>query len=124
VGGSGTINQSTYSADMPLAFKRFHDNSDFLPMVSEVLILSQPLMKSHPNIINLEGFCWEIKPKMEKVAPVLVFEKAAWDRKQFMNVHEGMNMSIEDRLKICADIGSAITVLHAYGLSFKVIFAG
>ena len=47
---------------------------------------------------------------------VLVFEKAAWDLQQFMKVREGMDMVVEDRLKICADIGSAIMGLHAYGL--------
>jgi hypothetical protein len=123
VGGSATISQSTFCADMPLAFKRFHDDGcfDFLPLISEVLILSQPPIQSHPNIINLEGICWEIKPRTEKAVPVLVFEKAAWDLKQFMNVGEGINMSIEDRLKVCADIGSAIMALHAYGLSFEII---
>ena len=34
-----------------------------------------------------------------------------------MNVREGMDMVLEDRLKICADIGSAIMALHANGLS-------
>ena len=34
-----------------------------------------------------------------------------------MNVREGMDMVVEDRLKICADIGSAIAALHSYGLS-------
>ena len=127
VGGSGKISQSTFIADMPLAFKRFHDSGDsgqdFLPLISEVLILSQPPIQSHPNIVNLEGICWEIKPITEQAVPVLVFEKAAWDLKQFMNAHEGMNMSIDNRLKICADIGSAIMTMHTYGLSFRVNFA-
>ena len=48
---------------------------------------------------------------------MLVFEKASWDLEQFMKVREGMDMVVEDRLKICADIGSAIMALHAYGLS-------
>ena len=48
---------------------------------------------------------------------MLVFEKATWDLQQFMNVREGMDMSFEDRLKICADVGDAIMALHAYGLS-------
>ena len=122
-GGSGTISQSTFMTKKPLAFKRFHcrdsENSDgdFLPMMSEVLILSQPPIQNHPNIVDLEGICWEIKPMTEKAVPVLVFEKAAWDLQQFMNVREGMDMVAEDRLKICADIGSAIMALHAYGLS-------
>jgi len=117
-GGSGTISQSTFSIDMGLAFKRFHDSGDseeyFLPLISEVLILSRPPIQSHPNIINLEGICWEINPRTEEAVPVLVFEKAAWDLQQFMNVVKGADMSIDDRLKICADIGSAIMALHAY----------
>ena len=80
VGGSGTISQLTFITEKPLAFKRFHqsENSDvdFLPPMSEVLILSQPPIQNHPNIVDLEGICWEIKPWTEKVAPVLVFEKA------------------------------------------------
>jgi hypothetical protein len=124
VGGSGTISQSTFMTDMPLAFKRFHslgvEDLDFLPLISEILILSQTPIQNHPNIINLKGICWEIMPRTEKAVPVLVFEKAAWDLKQYMNVREGMDMSIEDRLKICADIGSAIMALHTYGLSFKI----
>ena len=123
VGGSGTISQSTFDNKMPLAFKRFHNSDDsdgdLLPLMSEVLILSQPPIRNHPNIVDLEGICWEIKPMTEKAAPVLVFEKASWDLQQFMNVREGMDMVVEDRLKICADVGSAIMALHAYGLSFS-----
>ena len=78
--------------------------------------MSQPPIRSHPNIVDLEGICWEIEPKADKAVPVLVFEKASWDLQQFMNMREGMDMVFEDRLKICADIGSAITALHAYGL--------
>ena len=122
-GGSGTISQSSFIPEKPLAFKRFHDSEnpdgDFLPMMSEVLILSQPPIQNHPNIVNLEGICWEITGKAgeEKAVPVLIFEKASWDLQQFMNVPEGMNMVFEDRLKICADVGGAVVALHSYGLS-------
>ena len=121
VGGSGTISQSTFITEKPLAFKRFNDSENpdggFLPMMSEVLILSQPPIRNHPNIVDLEGICWEIRPSTEKAVPVLVFEKASWDLQQFMNVREGVDMAFEDRLKICADVGGAIMTLHAYGLS-------
>ena len=117
-GGSGTISQSTFLTEKPLAFKRFHDSDgDFLPMMSEVLILSQPPIQNHPNIVDLEGICWEVKRWTERAVPVLVFEKASWDLQQFMNVRDGMDMVLEDRLKICADIGGAIVALHAYGMS-------
>ena len=121
VGGSGTISQSTFITDKPLAFKRFRQSEDsdgdFLPLMSEVLILSQPPIQNHPNIVDLEGICFEIKPKTEKAVPVLVFQRALWDLQQFMNEREGMDMVFEDRLKICADVGSAVMALHAYGLS-------
>ena len=115
------ISQSTFMTKKPLAFKRFHDSENpdgsFLPIISEVLILSQPPIQNHPNIVDLEGICWEIKPRTGKAVPVLIFEKAPWDLQQFMNVREGMDMVFEDRLKICADVGGAIMALHAYGLS-------
>ena len=127
VGASGTISQSTFITEKPLAFKRFNDsenpNGGCLPMMSEVLILSQPTIRNHPNIVDLEGICWEIKPSTEKAVPVLVFKKASWDLKQFMNVREGMDMSFEDRLKICADVGDAVMTLHAYGLSLHASVA-
>ena len=85
--------------------------------MSEVQILSQPPIRDHPNIVDLEGICWEVEPCTEKAVPVLVFEKAPWDLQQFMNVREGMDMPFEGRLKICADVGGAIMALHAYGLS-------
>ena len=108
----------------PLAFKRFHgSDGSFLPMMSKVLILSLPPIQNRPNIVDLVGICWEIKPRTEKAVPVLFFEKASWDLQQFMNVHEGMDMVVEDRLKICADIGGAIVALHAYGLSIYAIIA-
>jgi serine/threonine protein kinase len=122
-GASGTVSQSTFYADKPLAFKRYQHNDgsemDFLPIMSEVLILSQPPVQHHPNIVKLEGICWEIKRRTEKAVPVLVFQKATWDLKQFMNVREGMDMTVDERLQICANVGSAIMALHAYGKFFE-----
>ena len=118
IGGSGTISQSTFITKKPLAFKRFHDPDDgFSPIMSEVLILSQPPIQKHPNIVDLEGICWEIEPRTEKAVPVLIFEKAPWDLRRFMNVREGMDMVFEGRLKICAEVGGAIAALHAQGLT-------
>ena len=67
-GSSGTISQSTFIANKPLEFKRFHLSEDcgggFLPM-SEVLALSQPPIQNYPNIADPEGTCWETKPETE-----------------------------------------------------------
>ena len=79
-GGSGSISQSTYMTKNPLAFKRFYDSGDsdggFLPMMSEVLILSQPPIQNHPNIVDLQGITWEIRPTTEKAVPVLKDRKS------------------------------------------------
>ena len=124
VGGSSTISQSAFMTKKPLAFKRIRgSDGGFLLMMSKVLILSQPPIQKHPNIVDLEGICWEIKPRTGKAVPVLVFEKASWDLQQFMNICEGMDMVFEDRLKICADVGGAIAALHAYGLSIYATVA-
>jgi len=52
---SGAISQSTFITDMPFAFKRFHDDGEmhFLPLMLEVLILSQLPIRSRHNIVNL-----------------------------------------------------------------------
>ena len=117
--GSGKISQSRFSAEASLAFKRFHGSGDsdryFLPLVSEVLILSQPPIQNHPNIVSLTGVCWEIDSGTQEAVPVLVFEKATWDMKQFMNAGESVDLTIDDRLNICANIGDAIMALHAHG---------
>jgi len=50
VGGSGTISQSTFITDMPLAFKRFHhsgdSDEDFLPLMSGTNLESTSASKS------------------------------------------------------------------------------
>jgi hypothetical protein len=120
-GGFGMVNQAPISTTMNFAFKRFHGTTDsgeyLLPLISEVSILSQPLIQDHPNIVDLEGVCWEIKPSTQEAVPVLVFEKGSCgDLKQFMKAGEGMNMSFDDRIKICVDIGGAIMTLHTCGM--------
>jgi hypothetical protein len=109
---------------MPLAFKHFNDDGemDFLPLMSEVLTLSQLPIRSHPNIVNLEGIFFEIKAQDGESSSCSGVWNATWDLKQFMNVSEGINMTIDGRLKIYVNIGSAIMTLHAYGLSFHIEF--
>jgi len=66
------MRQSVYSSDMYLAFERFHEDDcdeDFVPLITEVLILSQPLIQSHPNIVSLEEFA-----RKSTAVPVFVFK--------------------------------------------------
>jgi hypothetical protein len=116
-GGGGRIYLSTASPGVSYAFKQMHDSGDsqgnLLSLVSELLILSWPSIKEHPGIVDLEGLCWEYTAG--KAHPVLVFEKAVGDLKNYMEVGEGKNLVFEDRLDICLNIGDALITLHECG---------
>lgn len=49
------------------------------------------------------------------------------DRQQFMEVDDGMHISTEKRLELCADIGATIMALHDYSgrlsrfLQFEIV---
>lgn len=117
-GASGIVRQSPVKIDMGFAFKRYRGNGlsqeHFGHIMSEVLILSQPPIREHPNIIDLEGVCLEVDRQTEQVIPVLVFEKAAWDLKMFMETKMGKGFSLHQRLELCRDVAGAISAIHAY----------
>lgn len=117
-GGSATVDQSVVDRSRSFAFKRFHWTTDsdtrLLPLISEVLILSQNAIANHPNIVDLLGICWDVEPGSERLQPVLVFEKAAWNLQQFLRTEEGMQLSFHERLQVCAELADAIATMHAY----------
>ena len=79
-------------------------------------MLGHPSIRDHPNIVRLEGICWDVAPGGERVWPVLVFEKARHrDLLTFMEQAEGKSLSLEERLNICADIAVAINHMHSNG---------
>ncbi len=134
-GGEGEIYQSAVSVDAEFAFKRSvplegkGPKEVFQELYSEISVLSCRDIRQHPNIINLEGICWEIKkqrkfpgfgPEKESVWPVLIFKKAPHgDLEKFMRSKVGMSLDMGDRMQICAEIGSAITFMHASSLLFR-----
>lgn len=118
-GGFGSIGQGPVKKDTGFAFKRYHNRNglsetQFVHMLAEVRILSLPPIRSHPNIVELRGVCWEVVRETEKPMPVLVYPKALWDLKQFMNTTEAKGMSLQQRVELCADIASAVATLHDY----------
>lgn len=117
-GGSARVDQSVVDRSRGFAFKRFRWSTDsdrrLLPLISEVLILSQNAIANHPNIVDLLGICWDVEPESERVQPVLVFEKAAWNLQQFLSTEEGMQLSFHERLQVCAELADAIATMHAY----------
>ena len=121
-GGTAEILQSPINLQTSLAFKRRRrpqqspsdERNPFQALVSEVCILGHPSIRSHANIIQLEGICWDIPSGVDKVWPVLVFERTQYgDLENFLNSDIGKTMCLEDRLKLCVDVALAIVTLHS-----------
>ncbi|KAL9076518.1 MAG: hypothetical protein Q9161_000850 [Pseudevernia consocians] len=129
IGGTSEIWQSNYSKRTDFVFKRIKladtfetDPQDqekgFNALVSEISILSHPLIRHHQNIVKLEGISWEIHRKSHRVWPVLVLEKAQLgDLKSFMSSEQGRLTTMRDRLELCTDVASAIIALHSNYMS-------
>ena len=82
--------------------------------MSEMLVLAQPAIVNHPNILKLEGICWEVSPRNHDVSPVLVFERAQYgDLRSFLSGPDSQKLPFQDRVRICNDIGNAISSMHA-----------
>lgn len=127
-GGTAEIRQSLIHLQMSFAFKvvknaAWIDKIDetqrpkemktgIQVLISEIFVLGHPSVREHPNIISLLGICWDIQPS-GCVWPVLVFERTALgDLWSFAESEEGKNISIETRLKLCADVATAVRDLH------------
>jgi hypothetical protein len=123
-GGTAEIRQALVDLQMNFAFKRLisveptqsttDETKSFRTLIAEISALGHPLIRDHPNIIKLEGICWDVVPGGEKVWPVLVFEKARHgDLQTFMEQAEGKRLSLEERLNLCADITIAVHDMHS-----------
>lgn len=139
-GGTAEIRQSLIHLQMSFAFKIIKDaewidkidetqrlrevKTRFQALVSEISVLGHPSVREHPNIISLLGICWDILPS-GCVWPVLVFERTALgDLWSFAESGEGKNISIETRLKLCADVATAVRDLHQSSKKNPSLFVG
>ncbi|KAJ6258751.1 hypothetical protein Dda_6804 [Drechslerella dactyloides] len=133
-GGEGEISQADISIKDKFAFKRSvaigtkaKDDSDiFQELNSEVQVLGHPKIRQHPNIVSLEGLCWEINvrpggrdwlgratPDKEKAWPVLILDKAPHgDLEKFMRTEKGRAIKLENRMQLCAQVASALKTMH------------
>lgn len=117
-GGTSRIHQTLANLDTSFAFKtyRTHNKTEeqiFQTLIAEITILSQPFIREHANIAQLHGICWDISPDNDKPWPVLVFEKSHLGDLYRFITSEGRNMTLEERLFLCADIGRAIIDMHS-----------
>ncbi|KAF6515568.1 hypothetical protein HZS61_004309 [Fusarium oxysporum f. sp. conglutinans] len=118
IGGTSRIHQALMDINTSFAFKTFHkrhipEERVFRSLTTEITVLSQPFVREHPNISQLQGISWDISPDDDKPWPVLVFEKSHLGDLYHFVQHSGKNMSLEERLGLCSDIGNAIMDMHA-----------
>ena len=125
--GTSEIYQLSLKPELDLIFKRTRSTEDesgegwnakrtFAALVSEISILSHPLLRYHQNIVNLEAISWEIARDQDAVWPILVLEKGdLGDLEQFMVSEMGPTLDFDTKLGKCADIATAIHALHSYG---------
>ena len=84
-------------------------------LTMELLVLSQQAIRDHPNIVNLEGICWEVTTT-NQVYPVLLFEKGIWgDLGYFAGSLQGGYSTFNAKLGYCVDMAKGLQVIH--GLS-------
>ena len=124
-GGFALLNQSPVKAELSFAFKRLgkhgqvpdEEAEDFSSSINELIILRHRPISGHPNIIKLEGICWEVTVGEDRILPVLVFEKAAYgDLFHFRDTEEGRKLTVEQKVALCAQILDALCTLHASGM--------
>ena len=122
-GGTATVHQSMFNLESSFAFKRLSDYQqkrgkgagNYKNLISEIRILGTPAIRSHPNIVVLEGICWDITE--QHIWPVLLFEKSYFGNLEEFAVSEtGKSLSSSERLKLCGMIADAIKLLHREGL--------
>ena len=141
-GATAEIRESIATINFSFAFKcpslrSYFDIEEFehrvLPrLIDEISILGHPRIRKHPNIIDLEGICWEIisgkgvrisreisvdfTTGNQGIVPVLVFQKSRYgDLYHFMTQGGGKKLGFSDKIDICIDVARAIGEMHSQG---------
>ncbi|KAI4171066.1 MAG: hypothetical protein LQ348_006994 [Seirophora lacunosa] len=123
-GGSARIQQSPVNIQIDLAFKRLTPMAGGPPdeialyraLTTEIGVLGHRGIADHPNILKLEGVCWDTDSFDDKVYPVLVFEKAAYgDLTSFRKSDLFQRLDAADKMLICAQVANAVASMHSFG---------
>jgi hypothetical protein len=119
-GNTSSVNEALITLQTSFAFKCVSDKQKrdkpeakiFQAFISEITVLGHPLIRKHPNIVELQGICWDV-PSDNEVWPVLVFEKTQFgDLYNFLTLPVGRDLCTAERLKLCGDVGVAIIDMH------------
>ena len=122
-GGTANVSQSVINIETSFAFKRMdlivHERladplkETFEKLISELLVLRNPSLLGHLNIVGLEGICWEVNYGSEEALPVLVLKKAEFgDLGTFLDSERIVKETFNVRIGLCVDIASATMALH------------
>ena len=124
-GGTAKIDQALVNLQTSFAFKPIKEKDKakteliFREVISEIIVLSRPAIRQHPNIVELQGLRWDI-PSDDKVWPVLVLEKSHFgDLYDFLRLPVGRDLSTNERQELCISIGIAIADMHSNGTKCK-----
>ena len=132
-GGTAEISQSSVNLEIAFAFKRLspvdsalseaQQTTIFKALIAEVCVLGHKSARGHGNINKLEGICWDIEPESERVWPAFVFEKTQHgDLMTFMERGAGTRLDLRSRLRLCAEIATAVSDLHLSGGQSRNVF--
>jgi hypothetical protein len=119
-GNTSNVNKALITLQTSFAFKYVSDKQKrdkpeakiFQAFISEITVLSYPLIRKYPNIVKLQGICWDV-PFDNEVWPVLMFEKTQFgDLYNFLILPVGRDLCTAERLKLCGDVGAAIIDMH------------
>jgi hypothetical protein len=119
-GGTSDIQELLVKLHTSFAFKkleylenaRIGEREIYQALISEITILGQESLRTHPNIKPLLGACWDMRLN-GRVWPVLVSERSSLGNlDQFMESTEGRSLSFAARLKICNGVALAIRDMH------------
>jgi hypothetical protein len=85
-------------------------------MISEMVVLRCPEVYAHPNVIHLEGICWEVMRPSGEVRPVLVFQKAKLgDLRRALTIPEAKDIDLDMKVTICGEVAKALRIMHQCG---------
>ncbi|KAL8923162.1 MAG: hypothetical protein Q9172_003259 [Xanthocarpia lactea] len=121
-GGTAQIRQTIVSLQTSFAMKQIHfpdandpDEADIIrAAIVELLVMTHRGL-NHPNLLRLEGVCWDMSDSTRPIRPVLITEKSALGDLNAFMVKSGSQTAADDRIEICAQVIDAIRALHANG---------
>jgi hypothetical protein len=118
-GATSEVHQSLVSNSINFAYKRTKHASPqaIQALMCEMTILCSPVVRQHPNVLQLQGICWNEVQDDEVdggVKPILVFEKAHHGNlEEFLGSVVGQKLAFSTRIKLCRDIALALLAMHS-----------